>query len=79
MKTQIVNGDELYHLNEVSYIVQALNKARFDYPNIALYAPKEYDELLKKVEISNYLDLPEISEKTINKTHFDQRDLLEYM
>ena len=79
MKTQIVNGDELYHLNEVSYIVQALNKAKFDYPNIALYAPKEYDELLKKVEISNYLDLPEISEKTINKTHFDQCDLLEYM
>lgn len=79
METQIVNGDELYHLNEVSYIVQALNKAKFDYPNIALYAPKEYDELLKKVEISNYLDLPEISEKTINKTHFDQCDLLEYM
>lgn len=79
MKTQIAIGDDLYNLNEVSSIVQALNKARFNYPDISLYASKEHADILKKVDISNYLELPEISEKTLNKTHFDQRDLLEYM
>lgn len=76
MKTQIAIGDDLYHLNEVSSIVQALNKARFNYPDIALYAPKENKEELKKVEIENYIDLPEFTDKIPTATHFDQQKLL---
>ncbi|MGN1362211.1 MAG: HD domain-containing protein [Methanobrevibacter sp.] len=76
MKTQIAIGDDLYHLNEVSSIVQALNKARFNYPDIALYAPKENKEELKKVEIESYIDLPEFTDKIPTATHFDQQKLL---
>ena len=79
MKTQIALNDNLYHLNEVSSIVQALNKARFNYPDIALYAPKEYKEDLRKVNIEDYLDLPEKTDKNYNITHYDQQDLLNYM
>lgn len=76
MKTQIAIGDDLYHLNEVSSIVQALNKARFNYPDIALYAPKENKDELKKVEIENYINLPEFTDKIPTATHFDQQKLL---
>ena len=79
MKTQIALNDNLYHLNEVSSIVQALNKARFNYPDIALYAPKEYKKDLRKVNIEDYLDLPEKTDKNYNITHYDQQDLLNYM
>lgn len=76
METQVEIGSDLYHLSEVSSIVRALNKARFNYPDIALYAPRENRDILKKVDIRNYLDLPEFTSKKPTAIHFDQQRLL---
>ena len=65
MKTRVSLNNKLYHLNEISSIVEALNDARFNLPDISIYAPKEYKEKFKRFKIEHYLDLPE------HKKHYD--------
>jgi HD superfamily phosphohydrolase len=59
MQTQVSIGDRLFHLSEISSIVGALKDARFNYPDISVYVPKEEKEKLRKFKLENYLDLPE--------------------
>ena len=59
MKTRVSLNNKLYHLNEISSIVKALNDAKFNLPDISIYAPKEEKEKFKKFKIEHYLDLPE--------------------
>lgn len=72
MKTQVSVDGKLYPLNEISNIIGALSKARFNIPDISLYVPKEYQENFKKFKIENFLDLPEIDKNKSHGIHFDQ-------
>ena len=65
MKTQVELDNKLYHLNQISSIVKALNEARFNFPDISIYAPKEDSEKFKKFKIEHYLTLPE------RRKHYD--------
>lgn len=77
MKTQVALGDELFHLNEISSIVKALQTARFNYPDICLYVPKEDKYKFKNFKLDNYLDLPKRAENKFDKVHFEQSKLFD--
>ncbi len=77
MKTQVALGDELFHLNEISSIVKALQTARFNYPDICLYVPKEDKDKFKNFKLDNYLDLPKRAENKFDKVHFEQSKLFD--
>lgn len=77
MKTQVAFGDELFHLNEISSIVKALQSARFNYSDICLYIPKEDRHKFKNFKLDNYLDLPEKSEDKFDTVHVEQSKLFE--
>lgn len=75
MKTQVSLNDKLYHLNEISSIVGALSDARFNFPDISIYVPKEDRDKLEKFKIEHYLNLPERKNRfetmTFNQTVFE--------
>ncbi|MCF0226043.1 MAG: HD domain-containing protein [Methanobrevibacter sp.] len=75
MKTQVSVDNKLYPLNEISNIIGALSKARFNIPDISLYVPKEYKEKIKKFKLENFLDLPEIDKNKHRGVHYDQLTL----
>jgi len=75
MKTQVAVEDRLFHLSEISSIVKALQSARFNYPDICLYIPKEEREKFKHFKLSDYLDLPEKSENKFDTVHVEQSKL----
>ncbi|MDO5849112.1 MAG: HD domain-containing protein [Methanobrevibacter sp.] len=75
MKTQVSVDKKLYPLNEISNIIGALSKARFNIPDISLYVPKEDKEKFKKFKINNFLDLPEIDKDKHHGIHYDQLKL----
>jgi HD superfamily phosphohydrolase len=77
MKTQVALGDELFHLNEISSIVKALQSARFNYPDMCLYVPKEDKHKFKNFKLDDYLDLPEKSENKFDTVHVEQSKLFE--
>jgi len=77
MKTQVALGNELFHLNEISSIVKALQSARFNYPDICLYVPNKYKHKFMNFKLDNYLDLPKREENKFNKTHFEQSKLFD--
>ena len=71
MKTLVEFGDKLYHLSEISSIVDALNNARFNSSDLCLFVDKEDVEKVRRLKIENYLDLPEPTRKydTIHTDH----------
>lgn len=75
MKTQVSVDKKLYPLNEISNIVGALSKARFNIPDISLYVPKENQERFKKFRLENFLDLPEVDRDRHHGVHYDQLKL----
>lgn len=75
MKTQVEVDGKLYPLNEISNIIGALSKARFNIPDISLYVPKEDQEKFKKFKLENFLDLPEKSKGKHHGIHYDQLTL----
>ena len=77
MKTQVAVGDRLFHLNEISSIVKALQTARFNYPDICLYIPKEDRYKFKDFKLDKYLDLPEKSENKFDTVHVQQSKLFD--
>lgn len=77
MKTQVAFGDKLFHLNEISSIVKALQSARFNYPDICLYIPKEDKSKFTHFKLDNYIDLPERSENKFDTVHVEQSKLFE--
>lgn len=77
MKTQVAVEDKLFHLNEISSIVKALQSARFNYPDICLYIPKEDKDKFKNFKLDDYLDLPERSENKFDTVHLEQSRLFE--
>lgn len=72
MKTQVSVDDKLYPLSEISDIIGALSKARFNIPDISLYVPDEYKSKFERFKIENYLDLPEIDKDKYHGIHYDQ-------
>ncbi|KZX17824.1 HD domain protein [Methanobrevibacter cuticularis] len=77
MKTQVALDNELYHLSEISSIVGALRTARFNYPDICVYVPKEEKEKFKKFKLEDYLDLPEKAENKFDTIHSHQSKLFD--
>ena len=72
MKTQVNVDGKLYPLTEISDIIGALSKARFNIPDISVYVPKEDKAKFKKLKLENYLDLPEIDKEKFHGIHYDQ-------
>ena len=72
MKTQVNVDDKLYPLTEISNIISALSKARFNIPDLSVYVPEENKAKLSKIKIENYLDLPEIDRDKFHGIHYDQ-------
>ncbi|MBQ6099227.1 MAG: HD domain-containing protein [Methanobrevibacter sp.] len=72
MKTQVNVDGKLYPLNEISNIISALSKARFNIPDISVYVPKEETEKFSKFKLESYLDLPEIDREKFHGIHYDQ-------
>lgn len=72
MKTQVSVDGKYYPLTEISNIVSALSKARFNIPDISLYVPKEDKPKFERFKFSNYLDLPEINKDKFHGIHYDQ-------
>ncbi len=75
MKTLVEFGDKLYHLSEISSIVDALNNARFNSSDLCLFVDKEDIEKVRRLKIENYLDLPETTRK-YDTIHTDQVRLM---
>ena len=75
MKTLVEFGDKLYHLSEISSIVDALNNARFNSSDLCLFVDKEDVEKVRRFKIENYLDLPEPTRK-YDTIHTDQVRLM---
>lgn len=75
MKTLVEFGDKLYHLSEISSIVDALNNARFNSSDLCLFVDKEDVEKVRRLKIENYLDLPETTRK-YDTIHTDQVRLM---
>ena len=75
MKTQVAFRGKLYYLSEISSIVGALKKARFNYPDICLYVPKEERHKFENFELEDYLDLPEKSEDSFDSSYSNQSKL----
>ena len=75
MKTLVEFGDKLYHLSEISSIVDALNNARFNSSDLCLFVDKEDIEKVRRLKKENYLDQPETTRKYDTK-HTDQVRLM---
>ena len=75
MKTLVEFGDKLYHLSEISSIVDALNNARFNSSDLCLFVDKEDIEKVRRLKLENYLDLPETTRK-YDTIHTDQVRLM---
>ncbi len=75
MKTLVEFGDKLYHLSEISSIVDALNNARFNSSDLCLFVDSEDVEKVRRLKIENYLDLPEPTRK-YDTIHTDQVRLM---
>ena len=76
MKTQVSFRGKLYHLSEISSIVGALKKARFNYPDICLYVPKEDRHKFEDFDLEDYIELPEKSENSFDFIYSNQSKLL---
>jgi len=76
MKTQVSVRGKLFHLSEISSIVGALKNARFNYPDICLYVPKEDRHKFKNFDLESYLELPEKSKNSFDTIYSDQSKLL---
>ena len=72
MKTQVNLDGKLYPLTEISNIVGALSKARFNIPDISVYVEKEEMSKFDKFKLEQYLDLPEIDREKFHGIHYDQ-------
>jgi hypothetical protein len=72
MKTQVSVDEKLYPLTEISNIIGALSKARFNIPDISVYVPEDDKDKFKKLKLENYLDLPEIDREKFHGIHYDQ-------
>ena len=72
MKTQVNLDGKLYPLTEISNIISALSKARFNIPDISVYVPKEDTSKFEKFKLEQYLDLPEIDREKFHGIHYDQ-------
>ena len=72
MKTQVDLDGKLYPLTEISNIISALSKARFNIPDISLYVPEDEKEKFEKFKLEQYLDLPEIDKEKFHGIHYDQ-------
>ncbi len=72
MKTQVDLDGKLYPLTEISNIIGALSKARFNIPDISVYVEKEEISKFDKFKLEQYLDLPEIDKEKFHGIHYDQ-------
>ena len=72
MKTQVNVDAKLYPLTEISNIIGALSKARFNIPDISVYVPIEEKERFDKLKLNHYLDLPEVDREKFHGIHYDQ-------
>lgn len=72
MKTQVSVDERLYPLTEISNIIGALSKARFNIPDISIYVPAEEKERFEKLKLNHYLDLPEVDKEKFHGIHYDQ-------
>lgn len=72
MKTQVSVDNKLYPLTEISNIIGALSKARFNIPDISIYIPIEEKERFDKLKLNHYLDLPEVDREKFHGIHYDQ-------
>ena len=72
MKTQVSVDEKLYPLTEISNIIGALSKARFNIPDISVYVKEEEKTKFNKFKLENYLDLPEIDREKFHGIHYDQ-------
>ena len=72
MKTQVNVDGKLYPLTEISNIIGALSKARFNIPDISVYVDESEKSKFKKFKLENYLDLPEIDREKFHGIHYDQ-------
>ena len=72
MKTQVSVDGRLFPLSEISNIIGALSKARFNIPDISVYVPEEEKSKFEKFKLENYLDLPEIDREKFHGIHYDQ-------
>lgn len=72
MKTQVDLDGKLYPLTEISNIISALSKARFNIPDISVYVPEEEKPKFGKFKLEQYLELPEIDKEKFHGIHYDQ-------
>ena len=72
MKTQVNVDGKLYPLTEISNIIGALSKARFNIPDISVYVDESEKSKFGKFKLENYLDLPEIDREKFHGIHYDQ-------
>lgn len=72
MKTQVSVDGKLFPLTEISNIIGALSKARFNIPDISVYVPEEEKSKFDKLKLENYIDLPEIDREKFHGVHYDQ-------
>lgn len=72
MKTQVNVDGKLYPLTEISNIIGALSKARFNIPDISVYVDDSEKPKFEKFKLENYLDLPEIDREKFHGIHYDQ-------
>ena len=72
MKTQVSVDGKLYPLTEISNIIGALSKARFNIPDISVYVPQEEKTKFNKFKLEHYVDLPEIDREKFHGIHYDQ-------
>ena len=72
MKTQVNVDGKLYPLTEISNIIGALSKARFNMPDISVYVPEDKKYKFDKLKLENYLELPEIDREKFHGIHYDQ-------
>ena len=72
MKTQVSVDGKLYPLTEISNIIGALSKARFNIPDISVYVDESEKSKFDKFKLENYLDLPEIDREKFHGIHYDQ-------
>ncbi len=72
MKTQVNVDGKLYPLTEISNIIGALSKARFNIPDVSVYVDSSQKAKFEKFKLENYLDLPEIDREKFHGIHYDQ-------
>ena len=72
MKTQVSVEGKLFPLTEISNIISALSKARFNIPDISVYVPEEDKSKFDKLKLEQYIDMPEIDREKFHGIHYDQ-------